>query len=179
MKKVVSIIGDCIFVVVVIYLCYFIISAAYFRTPSFLGFRMLRVLTDSMEPVFTGGDCILIKETEGSLLAVGDIITFRSQDPSLSGAYNTHRIYDIAKDYVTGETVYYTKGDNNTWEDAYTVLEEHIVGKYVGKLPFGQVLSGFLDKLSEQNFYFLVVIVPIILCLTSSVIQLVKEIRQK
>ena len=62
---------------------------------------------------------------------------------------------------------------------SYTVLEEDIVGKYVGKLPLGQMLSGFLDKFSEQNFYFLVVIVPIVLCLTSSVIQLVKEIRQK
>ena len=60
-----------------------------------------------------------------------------------------------------------------------TVSEEQIVGKYVGRLPYGQVLSGFLDKLSEQNFYFLVVIVPIVLCLTSCVAQLVKEIRRK
>lgn len=179
MKKVLSIIGNCIFAVVVIYLCYFIVSAAYSRTPSFFGYRMLRVLTDSMDPVFAGGDCIIIKDTKGTELAVGDIITFCSQDPSLAGAYNTHRIYDIAEDYVTGETVYYTKGDNNTWKDEYTVSEEQIVGKYVGRLPYGQVLSGFLDKLSEQNFYFLVVIVPIVLCLTSCVAQLVKEIRRK
>lgn len=178
MKKILSIIGDCIFAVVVVYLCYYIVSAAYSSAPSFFGYRMMRVLTDSMEPVFVGGDCIIIKDTEENELKVGDIITFYSQDPALSGACNTHRIYDIAEDYVTGETVYYTKGDNNTWKDEYTVSEEQIVGKYVGRLPFGQVLSSFLDKVWEQNFYFLIVIVPILLCLTSCVIQLVKEIRQ-
>ena len=44
-------------------------------------------------------------------LKEGDIITFISADPALEGAYNTHRIYDIVKDYTTGKTIYFTKGE--------------------------------------------------------------------
>lgn len=129
MKKLLAGTGNLIFIAVTLYLCYFIVSAAYNRTPSFFGYRMLRVVTDSMEPVFAGGDCIIIKDAGEEELAIGDIVTFVSGDPSLEGAYNTHRIYDIARDYTTGEAVYYTKGDSNTWTDEYTVLREDIVGK--------------------------------------------------
>lgn len=178
MKKLLAGTGNLIFIAVTLYLCYFIVSAAYNRTPSFFGYRMLRVVTDSMEPVFAGGDCIIIKDAGEEELAIGDIVTFVSGDPSLEGAYNTHRIYDIARDYTTGEAVYYTKGDSNTWTDEYTVSREDIVGKYVGKLPYGEALSRFLDKLAEENFYFAAIILPIVLCLTSCVVQLVKEIRR-
>lgn len=179
MKKILSGIGNLIFAAVTLYLCYFIVSAAYYnRSPGFFGYRMLRVITDSMEPVFTGGDCIIIKDIGEDELAAGDIITFISGDPSLKGAYNTHRIYDIAKDYTTGETVYFTKGDGNTWTDEYTVAKDDIVGKYVGKLPYGETLSRFLDKLAEKNFYFIVIILPIVICLTSCAVQLVREVRR-
>lgn len=177
MKKNLSRAGNLIFIVVIIYLCYFIVSAAYYKTPGVFGYRMLRVITDSMEPVFVGGDCIIIREMGEEEPKEGDIITFVSADPSLEGAYNTHRIYDIARDYTTGETVYFTKGDGNTWADEYTVSKDDIVGKYVGKVPYGNVLSGFLDKLAEENFYFIIIILPIVICLTSCVIQLVREIR--
>ncbi len=179
MKKALSIIGNCIFVIVIIYLCYFVVAAAYHRTPSFFGYRMLRVISDSMEPVFINGDCIIIKKVKEEELANDDIITFMSEDPLLDGAYNTHRIYDIVPDHTTGEILYFTKGDNNNWEDEYVVKGESIVGKYIGKLPLGNKLSVFLDKLSERNFYFIIVIVPIVLCLTSCIVQLVKEIRHR
>ena len=178
MKKLLARTGNLIFIAVTLYLCYFIVSAAYNRTPAFFGYRMLRVITDSMEPVFAGGDCIIIKSIGEGELAVGDIITFISGDPSLEGAYNTHRIYDIAEDYTTGETVYFTKGDGNTWTDEYTVSKNDIVGKYVGKLPYGKALSRFLDKLAEKDFYFIAIILPIVICLTSCVVQLVKEVRR-
>ncbi len=178
MKKVISRTGNLIFIGIVLYLCYFIVSAAYHKAPDFFGYRLLRVVTDSMEPVFSGGDCIIIKEIEKEELAVGDIITFVSGDPALGGAYNTHRICDIVRDYVTGETIYFTKGDNNTWTDEYAVSEEDIAGKYVGKLPYGDILSRFLDKLAGQDFYFVVVLLPVILCFTSCVIGLVRELMR-
>ena len=58
------------------------------------------------------------------------------------------------------------------------VLRDDIVGKYVGKVPYGNILSRFLDKLAEQDFYFIVIILPIVICLTSCVVQLVREIRR-
>lgn len=179
MKRALSYIGNIAFVVVVLYLCYFIIEAAQNQAPSVLGYRMLRVMSDSMAPVFESGDCIIIKNVPREEIAIGDIITFVSADPSLNGDFNTHRIIDIARDYTTGELIYYTRGDNNSWEDNYTVGYEDIVGKYMKKIPYGKVLSTFLEKLSDRNYYFVIVIVPIILCFLSCVVQLVKDIIRR
>lgn len=177
-KRVLSFVGNLIFAAVVLYLCYFIIQAAQNQSPDVFGYRMLRVMTDSMEPVFGSGDCIIVKEVEEGELITGDIITFVSSDPMLNGGFNTHRIIDIAKDHVSGETVYYTKGDNNNWQDDYTVSFEDIIGKYQKKLPYGKTFSAFLEKLSDRNYYFLLVIVPILLCFLSCIIQLVRDIRK-
>ena len=179
MKKVLSLAGNLIFVAVVLYLCYFIIQAAQNQSPDVFGYRMLRVMTDSMEPVFGSGDCIIVKEAPKEEIRVGDIITFFSSDPSLQGEFNTHRIIDIVIDRETGETVYYTKGDNNSWEDDYTACYEDIVGKYIQKLPFGKKFSSFLEKLSDRNYYFIIVIIPILLCFLSCVIQLVRDVKRK
>ncbi len=178
-KRVLLWIGNFIFVALILYLCYFIIQAAKNDAPDIFGYRMLRVLSDSMEPAFGHGDCILIKETGRGELEIGDIITFRSSDPALEGALNTHRIVDVAVDYTTGESIYYTKGDGNYWVDDYPVGYEDIVGKYVRTLPFGKSFSAFLEKLADRNYYFAIVIIPILLCFLSTVVQLVREIRKK
>lgn len=179
MKRILSLTGNLIFVAVVLYLCYFITQAVQDRSPGVFGYRMLWVITESMEPVFAKGDCIIIKETAQEELAVGDIITFVSADPILEGGLNTHRIVDIARDYTSGDTVYFTKGDNNSWEDSYTTRYEDIVGKYLYTLPLGEKLSAFLGKLSNRSFYFAVVIVPVLLCFISCVRQLFKDVRRK
>lgn len=179
MKRALSFIGNVIFAAIVLYLCYFIIRAVQDQAPGVFGYRMLRVVTDSMEPVFGSGDCIIVKEAPREELAAGDIITFASADPLLNGGLNTHRIVDIAQDYITGETVYFTKGDNNSWRDDYTVGYEDIVGKYVRTLPFGKALSAFLQKMSDRNYYFSIVIIPVLLCFLSCIHQLVKDIRRK
>lgn len=179
MRRVLSFVGNIIFVAVVLYLCWFIIQAAQNQAPSVFGYRMLRVMSDSMEPVFGNGDCIIVKKAEQEELQTGDIITFVSRDPSLHHSFNTHRIIDIVRDHTTGEVIYYTKGDNNSWEDDYTTGYEDIVGKYIKKLPYGKAFSAFLEKLSDRNYYFVVVIIPVILCFLSCILQLVRDLRRK
>lgn len=179
MKRALSWIGNIIFVAVVLCLCYYVIMASRNQAPSVFGYRILRVLSDSMGPVFTSGECIIVKETPKEEIQVGDIITFVSSDPYLERNYNTHRVFDIVKDENTGETVYFTKGDRNSQIDDYAVYYEDIVGKYVYKLPYSRVYSAFLEKLSDGNYYFAFVIVPILICFISSVLQLVKEVRRK
>lgn len=178
-KRVLSWTGNLIFVAVVLYLCYFITQAVQDQAPSVFGYRMLRVLSDSMEPEFGSGDCILVKEAEPEELAVGDIITFHSADPTLEGNLNTHRIVDIVKDYTNDELVFYTKGDNNSWNDDYPTCYEDVVGKYVKTLAFGKTLSAFLEKLSNRSYYFAIVIIPILLCFLSTVLQLVRSIIKR
>lgn len=179
MRRVLSFIGNIIFTAAVLYLCYFIIQAAQNQSPSVFGYRMLRVMSDSMEPVFGKGDCIIIKQVQQEELLSGDIITFVSSDPSLGGSFNTHRIVDIAKDRTTGEMVYYTRGDNNSWEDDYTVCYEDIAGRYIRNLPYGRKISAFLEKLSNRSYYFVIVIIPILLCFLSCILQLVKDAKKR
>lgn len=178
MKRVLAFAGNIIFVAVVLYLCYFIIQAAQNQAPDVFGYRMLRVMSDSMEPVFGSGDCIIVKEAPFEEIGVGDIITFSSADPALQGVLNTHRIVDIVEDRLTKETIYYTKGDNNNWTDDYTTCYEDIVGKYIYKLPFGKKISSFLQKLSDRNYYFAIVIIPVLICFLSCVLQLVRDVRK-
>ena len=179
MKKALTIFGNIIFAAAVLYLCYYIMMAVQDRAPDLFGYRMLRVMSDSMKPVFGSGDCIIVKKVGQEEIKVGDIITFLSADPVLDGHYNTHRVIDIAEDRITAEKVYFTKGDSNIQADDYAVSYEDIAGKYVCKLPYGIVVSGFLQKLTDSNYYFVIVILPILLCLLSCVCQLVREIKRK
>lgn len=177
MKRALSVIGNIIFVAVILYLCYYVIMASQNQAPSVFGYRLLRVMSNSMDPVFGSGECIIVKKAGQEEIQVGDIITFVSADPLLQGSFNTHRVIDIVKDHTTGRTVYFTKGDNNRLMDDYTVYYEDIVGKYISKLPYGKSFSTFLRKLSDSNYYFVIVILPILLCLISGIHQLVRDIK--
>lgn len=89
--------------------------------PFFLfGWKPVVVLSNSMEPTFTSGKIILIKEKEGSP-EVNDIVMFSQKKFGLN-EYVTHRIVD--KD----EGGYITKGDANNCEDPGRLQEKDIIG---------------------------------------------------
>ncbi|SEA47118.1 signal peptidase, endoplasmic reticulum-type [Oribacterium sp. KHPX15] len=89
--------------------------------PFFLfGWKPVVVLSNSMEPTFTSGKIILIKEKEGSP-EVNDIVMFRQNKFGLN-EYVTHRI--VGKD----EGGYITKGDANNCEDPGRLQENDIFG---------------------------------------------------
>ncbi len=140
-------------------------------TPSLLGYRVLRVISSSMQPCIPDETCILIRSVEAETLEEGDVITYISTDPSIYGFYNTHRIYDIYTD-EEGVLHFITKGDANDYPDAYEVLPECIIGKYVGEIPLGRYIGKGLNYLTNQNVYFLVVILPLVICLISYVVQI-------
>lgn len=171
MKKAVKIIGNVCFVAVVALLGLLVFASAGGNTPSLFGYRVLRVVSGSMEPLIQEDTCILIRETDTDGLEVGDIITFVSTDPAIYGYYNTHRIYDIYED-AAGERCFITKGDSNEYPDAYDVTADRVVGVFRGELPGGRLLGALISKLHERNVYFLVVILPLLLCLISYVWQL-------
>ena len=84
-----------------------IASTAYFKRPSFLGYRFLYVPTASMEPTISTGSIILAQCISPSDLAVGDIAVYRMENSLI-----VHRIKDIKGDYVI------FKGDNNNFVDS-------------------------------------------------------------
>ena len=69
---------------------------------------VLKVVSGSMEPSIHEGDYIYIKKTDTDSLKAGDIISFYSQDDSIKGEINTHRISEVLSDgtFVTkGEPI--------------------------------------------------------------------------
>lgn len=76
-----------------------------------------------MEPSIHEGDYIYIKRTDTDSLKAGDIISFYSQDDSIKGEINTHRISEVLSDGT-----FVTKGDANKTEDSVTVQKDSIIG---------------------------------------------------
>ena len=105
-----------------------------------------------MEPSIHEGDYIYIKKTATDSLKAGDIISFYSQDDSIKGEINTHRISEVLSDGT-----FVTKGDANKIEDSVTVQKVSIIGKYYGKLRFFKWLGSFA---STKKLLILFVIIP-------------------
>ena len=102
------------------------------------GRSFARVMTGSMSPSISEGDYIIIKSGDLNELKKGDIITFYSEDPTIYGKLNTHRIIGVAEDGS-----YITKGDANAEADPVTVKRSKIVGKYAGKSRFLRWVNSF------------------------------------
>lgn len=93
------------------------------RTPTLFGYRSAVVLTGSMSGTIEPDDLIVTKRQQ--TYAVGDIITFRSGDATV-----THRITAIEPEG------YRTKGDANTVDDPGDAIpEQQVIGKVILVIP--------------------------------------------
>ncbi|MDN3481521.1 signal peptidase I [Arthrobacter sp. APC 3897] len=108
--------------------------------PMVTGSQTYSVLTSSMAPKYAPGTFLVVKPVPFQELTVGDIITYQIE--SGSPAVITHRITSVGADQ-TGETVFTTKGDNNSVEDELPVREVQIKGKLFYAVPFvGFIANG-------------------------------------
>ena len=171
MKRFLSIVRDIIFIIFVLFICGMIFIMSTGKHVSIAGYQVLRVITSRMEPAIAENTCIIIRECSPDTLKVGDIITFTSDDPMIQGYYNTHRIYDIVEE--NGQTCFVTKGDSTSAVDAYPVRKEQVAGKFVKELPGGRLLGKCFLALSDNRVYFVVIMLPLMLCLISYFWQIV------
>lgn len=114
-------------------------------------FRPYEVLSDSMAPVFTAGDMVVVKAQDE--YEVGDILKFDS-----SGTPTTHRLLEIRE--VNGATYYLCHGDNAndltsedlenmTWEEiSQDISIQHVT---LPKIE-GKVVASFDNWGSYFNF---------------------------
>lgn len=174
MKKVWSVVRDMVFVIAVITMCVIIIAVSKGYHPSVGGYQLLRVLTDSMTPAVEENALIVIKEVPKEDIRMGDVITFVSDDPDMMGFYNTHRVNAIEINPETGQERYITKGDKNEYVDLYPVTYEQVAGKLVYKIPLGHVVGRAIAALSNRTVYFVVIMLPLLICFLSYVWQIVK-----
>ncbi|MCL2747828.1 MAG: signal peptidase I [Oscillospiraceae bacterium] len=123
------------------------------REDGIFGYRVYRVLSDSMRGEFSAGDIVFSEPVEGSGLSVDDIITYKSVDPEFFGQVVTHRIISIRD----GGASFITQGDANETPDLTPVPASNVLGRYVFRLPaMGHVVEFFYTPLG----YILIVLTP-------------------
>lgn len=174
-KQIITIISDILFIIallILVELCYTVYKGS---VPGVFGYKALRVVSSSMEPLLVEGDCILIKATKPEEVEVGDVITFYSTDPMLDGYLNTHRVIGVSCDEA-GNYLYTTKGDDNMYEDYYPAIGENLLGVYKRHLPFGEAITFLFELLSDRLVYFVVMMLPVLFCLIESIVSLISTL---
>lgn len=99
--------------------------------PPLYGYRVLNVLSGSMEPNIGTGSVIWDQEITPADAKVGDVVTFT--DPENKSRLITHRVRSIR---VRGNRVrVVTKGDANNTVERWTVPLDATIGRVIYHLP--------------------------------------------
>lgn len=163
-KLITNVIFTVVIVAMLAMVAYFVVMQAQDKVPLVAGYGVLRVLTPSMEDTLMRGDYILIKKVSADQIQPDDIITYYSDDPSIKGYANTHRVtaneQGVWTAEVDGEQVFYTKGDNNALADLFPARESTLVGRYVCTMPW---LSKTVDAVFGTPLLFVLIMIPMIL----------------
>jgi len=142
-KRILNIVGDIVFGIVLVALCYGIIIVNLTKqkgnVPFIAGYSLEYIETGSMEPTLPIGSVILAKQkTDDTIINIGDIITFyegydREKDVPNNRVIVTHRLYSAIID-DNGTLWYTTKGDNNNAPDMYPILFDDVIATFVRRL---------------------------------------------
>ena len=88
-------------------------------------YKMVAVMSDSMNPKYYKGDAVILKKYDNEELKVGDIIAYYSDNNLI-----IHRINNINDDFIT------LKGDNNNSIDSKRIKKEDVEGIYLFHIKF-------------------------------------------
>ena len=130
------------------------------------------IVSGSMEPIIKIRDAIIIKRVEDSDIEVGDVITYKSTDPSFYGIMITHRVIEIVEE--NGTVKYMTKGDNNETRDPQLVTKDQVYGEVVMRIPKVGYLQYFL---ATAYGWIIAVVAPCLGIIIYDIMKLVKTIR--
>ena len=102
------------------------------------GYQVFNVVSGSMEPTYSVGDLIYVKEVDPELIQVGDPITFVLNEDLVVA---THRVIEI-----DGENRrFYTKGDANDTADAAPVHYNNVIGVPKLRIPLLGYVSNYIQ----------------------------------
>ena len=144
-RKVINIITTVLLVVLIVLVVFIFVARITGNNPSFFGYHVFRVQTDSMEPTLNVGDVIIVKSTPAEEIEVGDIITYKVVSGNLAGQTITHR---VVQEPEQRDDMYYftTKGDKTGAVEDEEVPYDRVEGKYIRTVPMlDKVYSFFLS----------------------------------
>ena len=108
-----------------------------------IGIQPFTVLSGSMEPVYSPGDLIYVREVDYRTLGEGDIITFMLSEDTVA----THRIVGVVPDENDPNVLRYrTKGDANDAEDGSLVHYKNVIGSPIFSLPKMGYVANYIQN---------------------------------
>lgn len=109
----------------------------------FIGLMPFTVLSGSMEPVYSAGDLIYVKEVDPFELEEGTIITFMLSEDTIA----THRIVEVVPDAEDDTVIRFkTKGDANESEDGGLVHYKNVIGAPIFSVPKLGYVANFIKE---------------------------------
>ena len=128
MRETISRVGrvllNIVLVLVIVSTLSMVFSGIIIGKPSVFGFRVLHVVSGSMEPTIQTDQFILVQISDGSDLEVGDIVVYEKEVMGYTKLI-VHRVIEIYEE--NSETYYVFKGDNNAKQDEDPVPASKIV----------------------------------------------------
>ena len=133
-------------------------------------FKVMTVLSGSMEPAIKTGSIIVVKPVDE--YKIGDVITFgpetRIKTPT------THRIIDMR--VTEGVLSYITQGDTNNAPDRKEILQKEIIGKVLFSIPY----AGYAVNSARKPIGFaLLIIIPALIIIYDQGRNIYSEIKKK
>jgi signal peptidase I len=129
------------------------------------GFRLVTILSTSMEPAIHSGSVLLLSPP--NTIEVGDIVSFKEKSSisnNFSGRVVAHRV--ISKKFNENSELYITKGDANESPDPSFVMNEDVNGKVSLIIPY----LGFISYISLTNWgIVLFILIPVCVLIFSEV----------
>jgi signal peptidase len=126
------------------------------EVPKVFGYSIMNIVSGSMGEEIPAGSYILIKVTDPSDIKINDVICFYSDDPTIKGYPNTHRVVKEPIVNPDGSIEFVTRGDANLKDDDYTAKGDRLIGRYVKTLD---VFGGFVRWISGSGM--MLVMIPL------------------
>ena len=121
-----------------------------------MGYEINVVLSNSMEPVYTTGELLLIKPTVANEIKVNDIISYKGSGNSDNVI--THRVIDIDQN----NQVFITRGDANDSQDSNPVAFTRLKGIVKTNIPYLGYVYGLIQSVSTKVVLVSLVLIYII-----------------
>ena len=116
-----------------------VVFAIFLMGSRLVGLQVFNVISGSMEPTYSVGDLLYVKEVDPDSVKVGDPITFVLNEDLVVA---THRV--VA---VDGQNrLFTTKGDANETEDAQPVHFNNLIGVPVFAIPLLGYVSAYIQS---------------------------------
>lgn len=145
----------------------------YHQPASLFGYRMVKILTDSMEPAIMTNSYILVKRIDGLDVKEGDFVLYLPEDENWlgKGVTITHECIEGPHiDPETGHMVITTQGRKAGATPDAPVPVENVQSVYVATIGD----SGFMDFLTSKWGIVVLIALP---CLAGVVLQIVTMVR--